>query len=78
MKKTCKIISDSNHIFEHPTRICFTDPHDGATLYGIGHKNEIICGCCGTTYSLRCVMVNRNPIFAYDWTDLTDCLEEKE
>ena len=63
-------ITNPNHIFEEPTQVAFTDPYDGRQLAGIGYKNEVICGCCGTRYAVK--VLTKDGITVLPWADLVD------
>lgn len=63
-------ITNPNHLFEEPVQVAFIDPHDGRQLAGIGYKNEVICGCCGTRYAVK--VLAKDGIIVLPWTDLVD------
>jgi hypothetical protein len=65
-------ITNPNHIFEEPTQVKFFDPYNGEQLAGIGYKNEIICGCCGTTMSVALALRSDKPIETLEWVSLVD------
>lgn len=67
--------------FENPMQVMFADPDNcDEWLYGIGYKDEIICGCCGAVFKTKSICervpeYNVFPIRPYaDWDDLTDAI----
>ena len=66
-------ITDKNHYFEYPTQVIFQDPYDDRELAGIGYKDEVICGCCGTAYAVKAILTPKNSvIITLSWTNLVD------
>ena len=60
----------TNNFFEYPTQVKFIDPYDGRQLAGIAYKDEVICGCCGTVYSIK--VLTKNPIEILSWVNIID------
>ena len=59
-----------NNYFEYPTQVKFIDPYDGRQLAGIAYKDEVICGCCGTIYSIK--VLTKHPIEVLPWVNIID------
>ena len=72
-------ITDPNYNFEFPTMVRFQDPHDGTSLGGIAYGREIICGCCGTTYSVPTVLKPRfTAIEVLSWSDISNTIKGED
>ena len=65
-------ITNPEHIFEEPTQVGFTDPHLNEQFAGIGYKNEVICGCCGTRYAVK--VLAKNGITVLPWVSIVDAI----
>ena len=68
-------ITDPNYSFEFPTQVNFSDPYDGTILGGIAYKYEVICGCCGTTYSTKALLTPPDSyIKVLSWIDISEAI----
>ena len=68
-------ITDPNYNFEFPTQVSFTDPHDGIKLGGIAYKHEVICGCCGTRYSTKTLLIPAGSyIEVLPWINISEAI----
>lgn len=67
-----------NDYFEIPTQVMFWDEGEGKYAFGIGYRDEIICGCCGGIFEIEDIVAEtpsgQQPIYSYgdDWTDLSE------
>ena len=64
--------------FEVPTQVKFWEYFDERYFGGIAYRNEIICGCCGTIFSISKIYefapdtLEEDPIVVYDtWVNLS-------
>ena len=64
------ITKNKDYYFEYPTQVKFIDPYDGRQLAGIAYKDEVICGCCGTIYSIKVLI--KKPIEILSWVNIID------
>lgn len=64
--------------FNKPTQVKFWDYDNGEYVGGIAYKDEIICGCCGSIFSLAEVCEyaeqdGKTAIIEYDyWVNLSE------
>lgn len=63
--------------FGAPTQVKFWDVDGDHYIGGIAYRNEIICGCCGSIFSIRKIYefapdtLKEDPIVVYDWVDIS-------
>ena len=60
--------------FEKPTQVKFWDPNGGKHwIGGIGYRDEIICGCCGSVFEVSELLGdNPNDIVQLPWIDISE------
>ena len=60
--------------FEKPTQVKFLDPAEhGHWIGGIGYRDEIICGCCGSIFEVSELLEdNSNGIVQLPWIDISE------
>ena len=63
--------------FEVPTQVKFWEYFDEHYFSGIAYRDEIICGCCGSIFSISKIYefapdtLKEDPIVVYDWVDIS-------
>ena len=55
--------------FENPTALIYWNAEKELYFGGIGHKEEIICGCCGDVHKIKDIYANA----PYDIDPIIDC-----
>ncbi len=60
--------------FEKPTQVKFLDPaKQRHWIGGIGYRDEIICGCCGSIFEVSELLEdNPNGVVQLPWIDISD------
>ena len=65
--------------FEVPTQVKFWDYESGHYISGIAYRDEIICGCCGSIFSISKIYefapdtLEEGPIVVvYGWKGISD------
>ena len=60
--------------FEKPMQVKFWDPDSEGWFGGIGYRDEVICGCCGTTLKIEEILKSDpNGIVKLPWwVDIND------
>lgn len=60
--------------FEKPTQVKFWDPDgDNYWIGGIGYRDEIICGCCGSVFKVSELLKDDpNSIIQLPWIDINE------
>lgn len=59
-----------NMFFNVPEQVKFFDPTLNKWLGGIGYRDEVICGCCGTTFRVEGIL--KNGLMKLPWVDISD------
>ena len=63
--------------FEVPTQVKFWEYFDEHYFNGIAYRDEIICGCCGSIFSISKIYefapdaLKEDPIVFYDWVGIS-------
>lgn len=64
------------YFYDLPTQLKVEDP-DGAEesyIYGIGYRDEFICGCCGGVFELEELNEDGLEIIELDWVDISETI----
>ena len=73
--------------FDHPVQVMFLDIMDSDDVHysaGIGYKDEVICGCCGATFSIKDIEADAKeldmiPFYVFpEWITLTEEIQGGE
>lgn len=59
--------------FEKPTQVMFWPDGEKKWIGGIGYRNKIICGCCGSVFEVsELLRDNPNGIIQLPWIDISE------